>query len=109
MEMSASLEAHFGTVPDPRIAAKSDHKLLDIVIIAICATIAGADGWSAIETFGQSKVDWLGQWLELPNGIPSHDTFERVFRKLDAQAFEVRFVDWTTDVFQHTQGQGCRH
>ena len=105
MEGSANLKAHFDELPDPRMVGKCDHKLLDIVIIAICATIAGADGWPEIETFAHSKAEWLCQWLELPNGIPSHDTFERVFRKLDAQAFEARFVAWTADIFKHTEGQ----
>jgi predicted transposase YbfD/YdcC len=105
MEIPISLASHFDDLPDPRIAGKCDHKLLDIVLIAICATIAGADNGPEIETFGQSKEEWLRQWLELPNGIPSHDTFERVFRRLDAQAFEARFVAWTTDVFKLTEGQ----
>lgn len=105
MELSASLKAHFGDLPDPRVTTKCDHKLLDIVIIAICATIAGADSGPEIETFGRSKAAWLRQWLELPKGIPSHDTFERVFRRLDVHAFEARFIAWTADVFRVTEGQ----
>jgi hypothetical protein len=62
--------------------------LLDIVMIAICAVIAGAESWDEIALFGEAKAEWL----ELPHGIPSHDTFERVFRKLDSQAFQERFL-----------------
>jgi len=103
--MLTSLKAHFADLPDPRMSNKCHHNLLDIVIIAICATVTGASDWQDIETFGKSKHKWLQQWLELPNGIPSHDTFERVFRRLDPKAFEVRFVEWTSAVFQQTDGQ----
>lgn len=105
MTRIANLETHFGDLPDPRIAAKCDHSLLNIIVIALCATIAGADSWQDIELFGKSKVDWLSQWLDLPNGIPSHDTFERVFRRLKAKEFEQRFIAWTQDVFRQTEGQ----
>lgn len=103
--MLASLKAHFANLPDPRMTNKCSHKLLDIVIIAICATVTGADDWQEIETFGNSKREWLQQWLELPNGIPSHDTFERVFRRLDPKAFEACFVEWVSAVFQQTDEQ----
>lgn len=98
--MLASLKAHFADLPDPRMANKCSHNLLDIVIIAICATVTGADDWQEIETFAKSKHKWLQQWLELPNGIPSHDTFERVFRRLDPNAFEACFVEWVSAVFR---------
>jgi len=105
MSLSVSLETHFADLPDPREPAKCQHKLLDMVIIAVCATIANADDWQGIVTFAQAKADWLEQWLDLPNGIPSHDTFERVFGKLDMAAFESRFIAWTQDVFKLTTGQ----
>jgi predicted transposase YbfD/YdcC len=74
-------------------------------MIAICATLADADGWEEIALFGQSKQAWLKQWLALPNGIPSPDTFKRVFEHLDAEAFQLRFVGWVSDVFRLTDGQ----
>lgn len=105
MPPATDLETYFSDLPDPRIDAKCDHRLLDIVLIAICAVIAGAESWDEIALFGETKVAWLKQWLELPNGIPSHDTFERVFRKLDANAFQARFLAWVQGVFQVTTGQ----
>ena len=70
---------HFTNLTDPRIDRTKDHKLIDIVVIAICAVICGADGWVGMETYGNAKYKWLKQFLELPSGIPSHDTFSRVF------------------------------
>ena len=105
MDLSSSLQAHFEDLADPRMVAKCDHILLDIVMISICATIAGADDWQEIELFGHSKEVWLRQWLKLPYGIPSHDTIERVFRKLDAGEFETRFIAWTSEVFKQMPAQ----
>jgi len=105
MEMLNSLQPYFEDLPDPRMVAKCDHLLIDIVSLAICATIADADDWEAIETFGKSKEAWLRQWLKLPSGIPSHDTIERVFRKLDGEAFERCFIAWTSELFQELPGQ----
>ena len=103
--MSNGLQSHFSNLPDPRMVAKCDHLLIDIIFIGICATIAGADGWEEIEEFGKSKESWLRQWLELPCGIPSHDTIERVFNKLDGTEFESRFIAWTQEIVSDLQGQ----
>ena len=84
---------YFGCLPNPRIDRTKDHKLLDILAVAICAVICGADGWVGVEEFGKSKLDWFKQFLELPNGIPSHDTFGRVFSRLDAEKFAECFVN----------------
>jgi predicted transposase YbfD/YdcC len=100
-----SIEAHFSGIEDPRIERQKLHKLLDIIIIAICGVICGADNWVDIEMFGNKKVEWLRQFLELPNGIPSHDTFGRVFGLLDAQQFQVCFMEWARAVNQITSGQ----
>ena len=105
MSEKTSLEAHFAELPDPRMSKKCAHRLQDIVMIAICATVAGAENWEEIALFGELKEEWLKQWLELPNGIPSHDTFERVFRKLDPKAFQERFIEWVKAVFAITEGQ----
>ena len=75
---SASIMDYFETLEDPRIDRSKRHKLLDIVAIAICATICGADSWVYVELFGKSKEEWLRTFLELPHGIPSHDTFGEV-------------------------------
>lgn len=105
MAIESSLLEHFRDLPDPRMVNKCDHLLVDIVMIGICATIANADGWDEIAVFGEGKKAWLKQWLALPNGIPSHDTFKRVFEHIDAQAFQARFMGWVQSVFQLTAGQ----
>jgi predicted transposase YbfD/YdcC len=103
--MRLALADYFGDLPDPRISAKCDHRLLDIIVLAICAVLCRAETWEEIELFGESREEWLKQWLALPNGIPSHDTIERVFNKLDPQAFQVRFQAWVQAVFAVTEGQ----
>ena len=100
-----SIESHFSGLEDPRIERQKLHKLLDIIIIAICGVICGADNWVDIEMFGNKKIEWLRQFLELPNGILSHDTFGRVFGLLDAQQFQVCFMEWARAVKQITSGQ----
>ena len=80
-------------------------KLCDIVAVAVCAAIAGADSWGDIESFGNAKIDRFETFLELPNGIPSHDTFGRVFPIIDARSFQDIFVEWTKRVWEATQGQ----
>lgn len=84
----------FGRIEDPRLDRQKKHTLIDIIAIAVCATIAGADGWAPIALYARSKEAWLRTFLELPNGIPSHDTFGRVFCLLDPQAFQDAFRQW---------------
>ncbi len=81
------------------------HKLIDIITIAICAVICGADTWVDIETYGLAKKDWLGQFLELANGILSHDTFARVFTRLDPEQFQQSFLSWVKSISNVTQGE----
>ena len=100
-----AIEEHFGKVRDPRIDRTKDHKLIDIIAIALCGVICGAEGWVDIEMFGNSKLVWLKTFLELPNGIPSHDTFGRVFSLLDAEQFQAAFYEWVQAVWEITQGQ----
>src|SRR5436305_1331059 len=78
---------YFAALPDPRVDRTKKHLLGDILVIAVCAVVAGADSFEEVETFGKAKHDWLRGFLALPNGIPSHDTFNRVFAALDRQAF----------------------
>src|SRR5215207_3161730 len=102
MEFESSLLDHFSDLPDLRMVNKCDHLLIDIVMIAICATIANADSWEDIALFAEGNRQWLQQWLALPNGIPSADTFKRVFENMDADAFQERFMDWVQAVFTVT-------
>ncbi|QVL47828.1 MAG: ISAs1 family transposase [Thiocapsa sp.] len=97
-ETDSSLLGHFSVLEDPRDALRRRHNLLDMVIIAIAATLGGADGWVAIAQFGRSKEAWFRQFLELPNGIPAHDTFGRVFALLAPEAFETCFRAWVASI-----------
>lgn len=99
------IELYFGQMEDPRIERRKLHKLLDIIVIAICAVICGADNWVDIQHFGERKKAWLQQFLTLPNGIPSHDTFGRVFSRLKAEQFQACFLEWVKAVNQVTGGQ----
>jgi predicted transposase YbfD/YdcC len=89
-----SLTDHLTEVEDPRIDRTKRHQLLDIIVIAVCAVVCGADDWMAIERFGQAKLDWFKSFLELPNGIPPHDTFGRVFAQLNPEQFQHGFLSW---------------
>lgn len=100
-----SIRKHFSKVSDPRIDRTKRHKLLDIICIAICAVICGADNWVEVENFGRQKEVWLRTFLELPNGIPSHDTFGRVFGLVNPGEFQRSFLEWVQAVNQLTQGQ----
>lgn len=95
----------FAELEDPRVNRTKLHKLLDIITIAICGVICGADGWTGIEKFGNAKLAWLQTFLELPNGIPSHDTFGRVFARLDPEGFQQCFLRWVQAVSEFTGGQ----
>lgn len=101
----AGIMEHFGNLPDPRIDRKKLHKLQDIIFITIGATICGCDTWEDIEEWAEIREDWLSTILELPNGIPSHDTINRVFSLIDPEAFRQCFVDWVKSVSQVTEGQ----
>jgi predicted transposase YbfD/YdcC len=102
---TAKIEQHFGKLRDPRVGNAKRHKLLDILVIAICAVICGADGWSDIELFGKNKQAWLKKFLELPNGIPSHDTFGRVFALIEPEEFRRSFMEWVQAINELTKGQ----
>jgi predicted transposase YbfD/YdcC len=92
--LDLSLIAIFRELPDPRIDRRKRHLLEDVITIAILAVISGADHWTEIEDYGRSKQAWLETFLELPNGIPSHDTFGRVFAHLDPKPFREGFARW---------------
>jgi predicted transposase YbfD/YdcC len=105
-ESPASIEQHFSVLEDPRQYNRRHH-LRDILVIAICAAIGGADGWSDVALFGETKLKWLKEVLnlDLPHGIPSADTFRRVFAVLDAEQFQTSFVNWIQAVEKVTEGQ----
>jgi predicted transposase YbfD/YdcC len=100
-----AFRAHFGDLPDPRIDRCKRHDLLDIVTVALCAVIGGADTWVDVAEFGRSKEPWLRTFLALPNGVPSRDTFGRVFAALDPAAFEQAFLGWVRALATATAGQ----
>jgi predicted transposase YbfD/YdcC len=93
-----SIELYFGSLPDPRVERTRAHRLSDLHTIALCAILCGANDWVAVETFGQAKEAWLRTFLPLPGGIPSHDTFGRVFARLDPTALQACFAAWVQAV-----------
>src|SRR3954451_25217726 len=105
-EPDLSIARHFASLPDPRLDRTKKHLLGDILVIALCATIAGADSWPEVERFGRVKLTLLRGLLQLPNGIPSHDTFRRVFARIDPKAFNRCVAAWMAGLCGAT---GLRH
>ena len=105
LETAGNLVESFSRIDDPRSDSGKRHELMDIISIAICAVICGAEGWSDVELFGRSKYDWLRRFLNLSNGIPSHDTFGRVFSRIDPVQFQRCFADWVRGISELTQGE----
>jgi len=99
------LKEHFSSLDDPRAQHRIEHLLLDIVLVTICAVICGADTWVEIENYGIAKQEWLETFLELTNGIPSHDTFERMFARLRPEQLQQCFLSWVQAVFNISDGQ----
>lgn len=102
--MQQPLFNHFITITDPRSEVNKAHKLIDILMVAICAVLAGAESFVDMEDFGNTKQAWFKTFLELPNGIPSHDTFGRVFSLLDPNEFQARFSGWMQSVVKTADG-----
>ena len=96
--LKTSFLEHFANLNDPRIERSKEHLLKDIIAIAILAVISGADGWVGIEAYGNAKYEWLKNFLALPNGIPSHDTFSRVFTRIEPQQFQECFLSWVNSI-----------
>ena len=99
-----SLIEHLKKVLDPRVERGRRHKLMDLLVIALCATLGGADDWVEIVQFGQAKKDWFATFLELPNGIASHDTFGRVFQILDSKMLEQVCMQWLQSIAGQIEG-----
>ena len=100
-----SIAEHFNDIEDIRIERGKKHKLIDIITISICAVVCGADGWIDIEMYGIARKKWLGKFLELPNGIPSHDTFARVFSQINPDEFNKSFLSWVKEISKVTAGE----
>src|SRR5688500_2551887 len=92
--MPLSITAVFADLPDPRMSRNQRHELIDILTIALCGVLCGANTWEQIALHGRAKQAWFRRFLSLPNGIPSHDTFYRVFSALEPGAFADRFGRW---------------
>ena len=105
MAIANSIMTHFCDLPDPRKPLGKRHVLSDMLTIALCAVICGAEGWSHVAEFGRSKKKWFETFLELPHGIPSHDTFGRVFAALAPDAFERCFMSWTSKLAERSAGK----
>lgn len=103
--MGASILEHFAKLEDPRIERGKAHQLLDIVVLAVCAVVCGAEGWEAIEEFGWTKLDWLRRFVPLTNGIPAHDTLARVLSRVSAHGFEQCFASWVGACAQVGEGE----
>jgi predicted transposase YbfD/YdcC len=99
-----SLMEHFSIIRDPRVERTRAHDLIDILVIAVCALLSGAEGFNEIAAFGEAKQDWFKTFLRLRNGIPSHDTFNRVFAALDPKQFLECFLRWTETLRQAVAG-----
>ena len=101
----ADIRGHFGTIEDPRVDRTELHLLIDIIVIAIGVVVCGAEDWPDVEAFGKAKEKWLKKYLDLPNGIPSHDTFGRVFARLNPEQFGTSFLNWVRAIMTLTDGQ----
>ena len=104
-EIQASLLNYVQDIPDPRVSRTQKHLLTDILVIAILAVIAGAQGWEDMENYGISKQPWLSEFLELPNGIPSDDTFRRVFERINPEALEEVLARWLPQLMGSLTGE----
>ena len=107
MEKSGLLKLmeSFADMPDPRVVGRTDHHLLDILVLTVCAVVCGADDWEAVEMWGEAKLDWLRQYIPLKNGIPSHDTIGRLFAAMNSTTFQACFTRWVSTICSSLVGQ----
>lgn len=103
--MSANIINHFSVLKDPRIERNKKHELIDIIFLVVSGVLSGAEGWEGLQEFGEEKIDWLQQYVELENGIPFHDCISRVISRLSFQGFQECFVSWVNAVTEKTEGE----
>ena len=101
-ESSETILDCFKVIQDPRIKPRTHHQLMDILVIGVFAVITGAEGWEDMEEFGCVHQKWLSEFLELPNGIPGHDTFRRVFERINPEEFKQAFFIWIRSISKNT-------
>ena len=101
-----SIKRHFRKLWDPRVQGRTRHLLVDIIVMAICGVIANCDGWRDIALFAKKRQAWFKRFLQLPEGVPAHDTFERVFNRLNPKAFQACFGRWVAEISERV---GLRH
>ena len=99
------LKSYFWGMKDPRIDRRKIHKMEDLIFISLACVLSGGESWYDMELYCQLKYDWLKTFLELPGGIPSHDTFNRFFSALDPKEFESCFIKWTNSIMERTDGE----
>jgi len=105
LKSKTTISEHFSEIKDPRLERTKRHQLIDIITITICAVISGAESWDDIGFFGECKYKWFKSFLALPNGIPSHDTFNRVFSRINPQELEKCFSDWVKSISNLLPGE----
>ena len=101
----STIEQHFSEIEDPRVERTKRHLLIDIITLTLCAVIGGAETWEDIELYGKCKYKWFKKFLKLPNGIPSHDTFNRVFARLDPEQLQKCFLNWVKSITSLVEGE----
>jgi hypothetical protein len=108
MEMEVNFEelkACFEGLKDPRVIGRTSHKLVDILFLTLCAVLCGMDDWESVEEWGKERLDWLRRFVDLSNGIPSHDTISRVFAALNSATFQACFIQWMITLCPSLDGQ----
>jgi len=103
--MSLSIQEAFSSLKDPRVERHKRHQLIDIIVLTICAVISGSDGWEAIQQFGKNKQEWFKKWIDLENGIPSHDCIARVISRIDSAKMAECFITWANGISELTKGE----
>ena len=94
----ASSIEHFSKLEDPRVDGNKKHELIDVIVLCVCAVASGAEGWSDIEEFGRTKLEWLRRYVPLANGVPVDDTIARIISALSVRGFQDCFMSWMEDV-----------
>lgn len=105
MTTPQSLIEHFSKLEDPRVDRNKKHELIDVIVLCVCAVVSGAEGWSDIEEFGRTKLEWLRQYVPLANGIPVDDTIARIISALSVSGFQACFTSWMEDVVKVSKGE----